>query len=379
MSKDVIGIGLIGCGNFSGAYLRTLGPKYTNVRVVACSDLKAENAQRAAEQFNIPKVCSTEELLADPEVDLVLILTTPASHYPLAMQALAAGKHVYSEKPMAITVEQTNELVATAAEKGLYIGTAPDTFLDGGFQTCRKLIDDGVIGDIIGVTANFVGPGADIWHPGPDFYYKKGGGPALDMAPYFLTALVSLVGPIERFSCYANMGFEQRKIQDHTCDVEVLTNYCGIMKFKNGAVGNINVSYDIWKSRQPRLEIYGTKGVIFAPDPNTLEGPVQLLLADEMEKALLERPRFDRVKMLYNDETLKMFKDVELVFPSNGNERGRGVSDMADAIMTGRKARVSADMSRHVTEALIAFDISSENNGAVYTMTSTCERPDPLV
>jgi len=150
------------------------------------------------------------------------------------------------------------------------------------------------------------------------------------------------------------------------------------MKFKNGAVGNINVSFDIWKSRQPGIEIYGTKGVIFAPDPNTLEGPVQLLVAEEMEQALLARPRFDRVKMLYNDETLKMFKNVDLVIPTPGNERGHGVSDMADAIMNGRKPRVSAEMSRHITEALIAFDTSSQNDGQVYNMTSTCERPEPL-
>ena len=376
MEDKILGIGLIGCGNFCGAYLRTLGIKYKNVRFVCCSDLVTERAEKVAQDYNI-RACTTEELLADPEVDIVLILTTPGSHYPLSMRALNAGKHVYCEKPMALNVEQANEIVALAESKGLYVGNAPDTFLDGGFQTCRKLIDEGAIGDIIGVTANFVGPGHELWHPHPDFYYQVGGGPILDMAPYFITALVSLVGPIEQMCCYGMKSFEERQIQDHVQKAEVLTNYCGIMKFRNGAIGNINMSFDIWKSTQPRLEIYGTEGVIFAPDPNTLEGDVLLLRAEHFKEELLKLPRFSIVKMLYSPEALKYFEKVDLVIPSPGNERGLGVSDMADAIVHGRKARAGADLSRHVSEALAAFNICSETCQP-YVMQSTCEKPEPL-
>lgn len=376
MEDRVLGIGLIGCGNFCRAYLRTLGVKYKNVRFVCCSDLVKERAESVAQEYNI-RACTTQELLDDPEVDIVLILTTPGSHYPLTMQALYAGKHVYCEKPMALNVEQANEIVALAESRGLYVGTAPDTFLDGGFQTCRKLIDEGAIGDIIGVTANFVGPGHELWHPHPDFYYEVGGGPILDMAPYFITALVSLVGPIEQMCCYGMKGIEERQIRDRVRKTEVLTNYCGIIKFRNGAIGNINMSFDIWKSTQPRLEIYGTKGVIFAPDPNTLEGDVLLLRAEHYREELLKLPRFSIVKMLYSPESLKYFEKVDLVIPSPGNERGLGVSDMADAIIRGRKARAGADISRHVSEAIAAFNICAETNER-YIMQSTCEKPAPL-
>lgn len=377
MKDGKLGIGLIGCGNFCRAYLNTLGVKYTNVYFAACSDLYREKAEAAAAQYGIPRVCTTDELLQDRDVDIVLILTTPASHYQLAMSALNAEKHVYCEKPMALSVEEANEIVALAEKKGLYVGNAPDTFLDGGFQTCRKLIDDGEIGEIIGCTANFVGPGHELWHPNPDFYYEKGGGPILDMAPYFITALVSLLGPLEQMCCYGMRGFDSRRIQDHERPVEVLTNYCGIMKFRSGAIGNINMSFDEWKSTQPRMEIYGTKGVIFAPDPNTLEGGVKLLRAERFQEEILKLPRFERVKMLYSPESLKYFEDVEYIIPSAGNERGLGVSDMAEAAVTGRKARAGADISRHVSEALAAFNICSETCKP-YVMVSTCERPAPL-
>ncbi len=377
MANSVLGVGLIGCGNFSRAYLSTLGSVFKNVRVVACSDLFLEKAEAAAKNWNIPKVCDTETLINDPDVDIVLILTTPASHYELYMRALRAGKHVYCEKPMAPSIEEANEIVALAEAKGLYVANAPDTFLDSGFQTCRKLIDDGAIGRVLGVTANFVGPGHELWHPSPNFYYQTGGGPILDMAPYFITALVSLIGPIEQLCCYGAKSFAQRRIQDYVLDVEVLTNYCGILRFRNGAIGNMNMSFDLWKSRQPRMEIYGTKGVIFAPDPNTLEGPVKLLRAEAFEKTVLEMPRFERVKFLYSPESETLFETVEPVFASPGNQRGLGVSDMAAAITDGRRARAGADISRHVTEVIAAFNLCAEDGGP-YIMQSTCERPDPL-
>ena len=375
MEDRVLGFGVIGCGNFCEAYLSTLGVKYKNVRPVCCSDLVVERAEKVAAEYNI-RACTTEEMLKDPEVDIVLILTTPQSHYALSKMALNAGKHVYCEKPMSLNVEQANEIVALAEEKGLYVGNAPDTFLDGALQTCRKLIDDGEIGDIIGVTANFVGPGHEIWHPHPDFYYQVGGGPVLDMAPYFLTALVSLVGPIEELYCYGVTGFKERILQDRVIKPEVLTNYSGVLKFRCGAIGNMNMSFDIWKSMQPRMEIHGTKGSIIAPDPNTNRGGIHLMRGERFREQLLKLPQMQRPGMLYMPD-LKMFEDIEPVFPTAGMERGRGVSDMADAIVHGRKARAGADIARHVSEALAAFNICVET-GKPYVMQSTCERPEPL-
>ena len=195
MAERILGYGVIGTGVYCDHYFGTLGPVFDNLRPVGCSDLNTEAAKAAAARWNVPKVYTTEEMLADPEVDIVIILTNPASHYSLTMAALKAGKHVYCEKPLADSLEQADEIVRFAAEKGLFVGAAPDTFLTPEFQTVRKLLDDGAIGRVISVTANYVGPGADLWHPNAAYLYKKGVGPALDMGPYFLTSLVTPARP----------------------------------------------------------------------------------------------------------------------------------------------------------------------------------------
>ena len=266
MEERVLGYGVIGTGVYCDHYFGTLGPVFKNLRPVGCADLNTEAAKAAAARWNVPKVYTTEEMLADPEVDIVVILTNPASHYSLTMAALKAGKHVYCEKPLADSFEQANEIVEFAAEKGLFVGSAPDTFLTPEFQTVRKLLDEGAIGKVINVTANYVGPGADLWHPNAGYLYKKGVGPALDMGPYFITSLVTLLGPIESIFCFANRGWDVRKIWDKDVEVEVNTNYCAVLKFRNGTVGNLNLTYDEWKSSLPGMELYGTEGVLFAPE-----------------------------------------------------------------------------------------------------------------
>lgn len=379
MTNGVCGLGVIGCGTFSDAYLSTLGPLYKNVKPVSCADLNAEAAKKAAEKWNIPKVYTSEEMFADPDVDIVLILTTPASHYSLTMAALKAGKNVYCEKPLATSLELATEIVEFAQSKGLYVGSAPDTFLSSEFQTVKKLIDDGEIGDVINVTANYVGPGADLWHPNAGFLYKQGGGPVLDMAPYFLTTLVSLLGPIESLFCYANRGFNQRNIHGEMCDVEVYTNYCGVLKFKDGPIGNINMSYDEWKSDLPGLEIYGTEGVIFAPDPNTMRGPIKLLKAKDFVDTVEAQPIIpQKLEAIYGPKTFELFREIDTLEPRFGNQRGVGVSDMASAIAEGRKARVGADLCRHITEAINAFNVCAETK-MPYVMTTTCVRPESRI
>ena len=379
MEEKVLGFGVIGTGTYCDHYLRNLGPVYKNVRPVGCADLNTEAARAAAERWNIPKVYTSDEMMADPEVDIVLILTNPASHYSLTMQALKAGKHVYCEKPLATSLEQANEIVEYAEKQGLFVGAAPDTFLSPEYQTVRKLIDEGAIGKVINVTANYVGPGADLWHPNAGFLYKQGGGPALDMGPYFLTTLVSLLGPLDSLFCYANRGWDVRNIHGKDVDVDVMTNYCAVLKFSNGTIGNINLTYDEWKSDLPGMELYGTDGVIIAPDPNTMMGPIRLLKAQEFKTVVNGKASLpEKLEAIYGPETFGLFREIETVAPRIGNERGAGLADMAKAIVDGRTPRVSADLCRHVTEAINAFNVCIET-GMPYRMTTSFATPEPMV
>ena len=379
MEEKVLGFGVIGTGTYCDHYLRNLGPVYKNVRPVGCADLNTEAARAAAERWNIPKVYTSDEMMADPEVDIVLILTNPASHYSLTMQALKAGKHVYCEKPLATSLEQANEIVEFAEKQGLFVGAAPDTFLSPEFQTVRKLIDEGAIGKVINVTANYVGPGADLWHPNAGFLYKQGGGPALDMGPYFLTTLVSLLGPLDSLFCYANRGWDVRNIHGKDVDVDVMTNYCAVLKFANGTIGNINLTYDEWKSDLPGMELYGTDGVIIAPDPNTMMGPIRLLKAQEFKTVVNGKASLpEKLEAIYGPETFGLFREIETVAPRIGNERGAGLADMAKAIVDGRTPRVSAALCRHVTEAINAFNVCIET-GMPYRMTTSFATPEPMV
>ena len=379
MEEKVLGFGVIGTGTYCDHYLRNLGPVYKNVRPVGCADLNTEAARAAAERWNIPKVYTSDEMMADPEVDIVLILTNPASHYSLTMQALKAGKHVYCEKPLATSLEQANEIVEFAEKQGLFVGAAPDTFLSPEFQTVRKLIDEGAIGKVINVTANYVGPGADLWHPNAGFLYKQGGGPALDMGPYFLTTLVSLLGPLDSLFCYANRGWDVRNIHGKDVDVDVMTNYCAVLKFANGTIGNINLTYDEWKSDLPGMELYGTDGVIIAPDPNTMMGPIRLLKAQEFKTVVNGKASLpEKLEAIYGPETFGLFREIDTVAPRIGNERGAGLADMAKAIVDGCTPRVSADLCRHVTEAINAFNVCIET-GMPYRMTTSFATPEPMV
>ena len=379
MEEKVLGFGVIGTGTYCDHYLRNLGPVYKNVRPVGCADLNTEAARAAAERWNIPKVYTSDEMMADPEVDIVLILTNPASHYSLTMQALKAGKHVYCEKPLATSLEQANEIVEFAEKQGLFVGAAPDTFLSPEYQTVRKLIDEGAIGKVINVTANYVGPGADLWHPNAGFLYKQGGGPALDMGPYFLTTLVSLLGPLDSLFCYANRGWDVRNIHGKDVDVDVMTNYCAVLKFANGTIGNINLTYDEWKSDLPGMELYGTDGVIIAPDPNTMMGPIRLLKAQEFKTVVNGKASLpEKLEAIYGPETFGLFREIDTVAPRIGNERGAGLADMAKAIVDGCTPRVSADLCRHVTEAINAFNVCIET-GMPYRMTTSFATPEPMV
>jgi predicted dehydrogenase len=353
-----VAVGVIGCGNISGAYMRML-KTLPIVQIVACADLRMEAAQAMAEQYGVPRVLSVEALLADPSIEIVLNLTIPQAHGEIALAALAAGKSVYNEKPLALTRDEGRQMLALAAEKGLRVGGAPDTFLGGGLQTCRELIDAGAIGAPVAATAFMMSRGHEHWHPNPVFYYQKGGGPMFDMGPYYLTALVSLLGPVQRVSGATRITRSQRTITSQprygeVINVEVPTHVAGLLDFAAGPIGVIITTFDVQASTLPWIEIYGTAGTLAAPDPNTFGGPVRLRLAGDSE-----------------------WKEVPVTRPYTENSRGLGLADMAEGIRTGRAHRASGELAYHVLDIMHAIhDASAESRHVL--LESTCARPDAM-
>ena len=376
-------VGIIGCGVICQTYLRNLTQIFEMIEVVAVADMFIEKAKQVAEQFNIPKAYSVDELLADKEVEIVVNLTIPVAHKEINMKALNAGKHVYCEKPLALNLEDAKETIDLANEKGLLLGCAPDTFLGAGLQTCRKIIEEGWIGTPIGATANLVSRGHETWHPAPEFYYKKGAGPMLDMGPYYITALVSLLGPIDKVSCFAKKTFDKRIITSQPLrgkeiEVDVLTHYAGLLEFKNGVIANINVSFDVWLSNLPCIEIFGTEGTLVVPDPNMFGGPVKLLRGNSMVDSIEGLDVGEAVEKIHSEAMFDFFKDMPLAYNKTGdNMRGMGLLDMAYSIVEGREHRTNTELVYHVMEALSSFDISAKE-GTTYKMTTTCEQPKPI-
>ncbi len=344
----MIRIGIVGIGDISGIYLKNLTNMFHNVKILAVCDLVREKALKAVEEYKIPKIYDTmEELFLDNEIDLVLNLTRPYEHYEVSKAALKAGKHVYSEKPLAATYAQGVELVQLAEENNLYLGGAPDTFLGAGIQTCRKLIDDGFIGKVVGAAAFMICHGHESWHPDPEFYYKHGGGPMMDMGPYYLTALTNLIGGIKSVTGVAKTSFEERTITSkqkygEIIKVEVPTYITGIMEFDNGAVGTLFTTFDVHNIGQARFEIYGSEGTLIVPDPNTFGGPIYLLRPED-----------------------RALKEMPLMFDYSDNSRGLGLEDMALAIKEQKLARASYKQTLHVLEAMEAFVTSSNSRMAV--------------
>ncbi len=353
-----VNVGVIGCGTISSIYLKNI-PTFEILNIVACADLDMERARARAAEYGVPKACSVEELLADPQIELVINLTIPQAHAEVAMAALEAGKSVYNEKPLAVTREDGRRMLALAKNKGLLVGGAPDTFLGGGIQTCRRLIDEGAIGEPVAATAFMLSPGHERWHPSPEFYYQVGGGPMFDMGPYYLTALIALLGPVRRVTGSARITRPERTITSQpkygqTITVEVPTHVAGVLDFAAGPVATIVTSFDVWAGMPPPIEVYGTAGSLVVPDPNTFGGPVLLRRAGEKEWA-----------------------EVPLSHGYTENSRGLGVADMAYALRTGRPHRASGELTYHVLDLMHAFHDASEGDRHVYPE-STCERPAPL-
>ncbi len=358
MRGSPVGIGVVGCGYISEIYLKNLHD-VDEFEVVACADALPERAEARAAEFGVPKALSVRELLADPEVELVLNLTVPAAHAEIALAAVRAGRSVYSEKPLAIDREDGRRLLEAARERGVRIGAAPDTFLGGGLQTCRQLLDDGAIGEPVAATAFMLNHGHEHWHPDPAFYYQSGGGPLFDMGPYYLTALIALLGPVRRVTGSTRASFPERTIASQpragqTIPVEVPTHVAAVLDFAGGAIATLVTSFDVWAAEVPKLEIYGATGSLSLPDPNTFDGPVRLRQA--------------------GDDT---WRPVPLTHPYTANSRGLGVADMAHALRSGRPHRANGDLAFHVLDVMDAIETASRE-GRHVELTSTCERPAPL-
>ena len=350
-------VGIIGCGNIFPAYVKG-SRAFKILEVAACADLLVERAEARAKEFGIPKWSSVEDLLADPEVDIVVNLTVPVAHAEVSLAAIAGGKHIYGEKPLAISRADGKAILDAARAQGVRVGSAPDTFLGGGLQTCRKLIDDGVIGVPVAATAFMASRGPESWHPNPDFFYKMGGGPLFDMGPYYLTALVHLLGPVRRVTGSTRASFPERiatsqALYGRRIAVEVATHIAGVLDFAGGAVATLITSFDVWTHNLPRIEIYGSEGTLSVPDPNTFGGPVKVKLGSDSE---------------WREVALTHSADVA---------RGIGVADMAYGVTYGRAHRASGELAYHVLDLMHAFGDASES-GRRILVESTCAQPTAL-
>ena len=340
----MINIALLGAGYISGIYCKNLTSIFSSAKIIGVYDLFPERAVARAAEFGIPKIyASSDELLADPDVQLVLNLTQPLEHYPISKAALLAGKSVFTEKPVAAEVWQARELQAIAAEKGVLLGGAPDTFLGSGIQTCRRLIDSGAIGRPVAAFARMYSHGPEHKRPDPDFMYKYGGGPMLDMGPYYVTSLIYLLGAVESVSAVAVRSFDERPVihpdaHGRMIKVEVPTHVSGQLCFASGAVGTLITTFDVFHQEQNLFEVYGSEGTLVVPDPNKFGGLVKLLKRGEKE-----------------------FSEVPLFRPEySENSRGIGLTDMAIALSEGRRPAAGADQLIHALEVMKAFEASSD-------------------
>lgn len=351
--EDKVGVGIIGCGNISEIYCKNL-QGFDHLNLVACADVDEPRAVARAAQYNIA-ARSVKDLLASDDIELVVNLTIPNAHAEVSRAILKAGKHAYSEKPLATVRKDGAKILKRAHKKHLRVGGAPDTFLGGAWQTIRKLLDDGAIGKPVAATAFMMGHGPEKWHPNPDFFYQPGAGPLFDMGPYYLTALINFFGPVNRVAALAQASFPERFAKDgRAIPVTTPTHVAGSLEFANGALATLITSFDVWHSKLPRIELYGSNGSILCPDPNFFGGEIFLRGEDDTE-----------------------WQPVPIAFDYVTNMRGLGVADMARGIRTGEPHRASGEMTFHVVDIMRSL-LKSAEQGKQVRLKSNCDRPAPL-
>ena len=363
---EKLGVGIIGCGNISTAYLK-LAPLFKDIEVRGVADLNAEAAKAQADAFGVT-AHSVEGLLAADDIDIVVNLTIPAAHFAVTKSILEAGKHAYSEKPLVLTLDEGEQLRSIATAKGLRVGSAPDTFLGGTHQQARQIIDAGEVGKIIAGTAHVMGHGMEMWHPNPDFFYQPGAGPVLDIGPYYVTNLIQLIGPVKRVAALATKSFATRKITSQPrageeIPVDTPTNIHALLDFENGATITLSTSWDVWAHRHANMELYGTDGSLFVPDPNFFGGTLEIAGEDGEIKEIDAWAHPFGVK---NDEN-----------NSRANYRTAGLADMAQGIKEGRAHRCSLELAIHAVDVMTSI-LTSGETGSFIDLTTTCERPAAL-
>jgi predicted dehydrogenase len=364
-----IGVGLIGCGNISTIYLQNAS-RAPGVRVRACADLRPELAEAQGRKFGVEHV-PVDTLLARDDIDLVVNLTIPSAHSAVSLAALSAGKHVFSEKPLAIDLELGRRVVEEAERRGLMLGCAPDTFLGAGGRLARRIVDEGAIGRILSGTAFVMSHGMEHWHPDPEFFFKPGGGPVLDVGPYYITTLVNLIGPVARVQAVTGAGFDERIV---TADgprkgvriaVETPTSAFAILEFASGAHVLFGASWDVWKHGHAPIELYGTEGSMRVPDPNFFGGVVETSERNDGWRA--------------HDSTSMPLGAINWpeAAPRVANHRALGVADVAAALRNGHANHASGRLALHVLEVMDAI-LRSGDTGAPVSIATELPRPPPL-
>ncbi|GAB4422747.1 MAG: Gfo/Idh/MocA family oxidoreductase [Anaerolineae bacterium] len=368
MTLTPVKTAVIGCGNISSIYLENAA-QWDILELVACADLELGRAESQAAKFNVPRALPVAEVLANPDIELIINLTIPAAHAEVGLAALRAGKSVYNEKPLAISRADGQLMLREAQARGLRVGNAPDTFLGAGLQTCRRLIDAGEIGTPIAANAFMFIRGPEAWHPDPAFLYQLGAGPLFDIGPYYLTALISMLGPIRRITGSGRVTWPERTIgsgpkQGQKIPVETPTHVAGILDFAAGPVATLTTSFDVSVSAGAALNLYGvggalleiqgTEGTLSMPDPNTFDGPVRLRRMGDPG-----------------------WSEIPLTHAHTGNSRCLGAADMAYALRTGRPHRASGELAYHVLDAMYAV-LEASSTGKHIELASSCERPAPL-
>jgi predicted dehydrogenase len=355
---EPVGVGIVGCGVIANAYAGKIRA-FPHLDLVACADIMRERTDAFAEQHEVRKALTVEELLADPDVDIVVNLTVPQVHVEISAAAIAAGKSVYSEKPLGLDRVAAASLVEGADAAGVRLGCAPDTFMGAGLQTCRALIDEGAIGTPVAATAFMQSPGPESWHPRPQMFYATGGGPVFDMGPYYVTALVSLLGPVKRVASMAKATHAKRTVgsgpdEGAVFPVEVPTHVAGVLEVGKGVIATMIMSFDIQATRLRWIEIQGTEATLAVPDPNTFGGRVQLRARADTE-----------------------WREIPVERAHAEQSRGIGLADMAWAMRTGRPHRASGALASHCVDVMQSL-VESAQKGRRLKIASKVERPAAL-
>jgi predicted dehydrogenase len=365
-----LGVGLIGCGDISDVYLTNM-PLFADIERIACADINPDAAARQAARYGAA-ARSVGDLLASADVDIVLNLTIPQAHAEVTLAALAAGKHVYSEKPLATTLAAGERIVAEATARGLRIGVAPDTVLGAGVQTARAIVDQGGIGKPLTGLATVLSHGMEDWHPNPGFFFRPGGGPVFDMGPYYLTTLVTLLGPVASVQALGQIGFATRTVTapgsallGQSIKVETPTSIQALLQFRSGAQVTFLASWDVWRHRAPTLELHGSEGSLALPDPNWFGGEIEIASgrADWTPVAthdhVFGKPNWPPGKV------------------AQANYRGLGLADLARGVKDNRPHRANGDVGLHVLAVMEAI-LQAAAHGESVAVGHDCERPEAL-